>query len=49
VGTAAYRISIGSLALIVTLGLFFLLRVPDVRPGPNVEKFAPEPVSGPVL
>jgi UMF1 family MFS transporter len=49
VGTAAYRISIGSLALIVTLGLFFLLRVPDIRPGPNVEKFAPEPVSGPVL
>ena len=49
VGTAAYRISIGSLALIVTLGLFFLLRVPDVRPGPNVEKFAPKPVSGPVL
>jgi hypothetical protein len=49
VGTAAYRISIGSLALIVALGLYFLLRVPDVRPESNVEGFAPEPVSGPVL
>ena len=49
VGTAAYRISIGSLALIMALGLFFLLRVPDVRPDPNVEEVAPEPVTGPVL
>ncbi len=41
-GTGAYRISIGSLALVMALGLFFLLRVPDVRPEPNVEEFAPE-------
>lgn len=32
-GAFAYRISIASLALIMVLGIFFLLRVPDVRPG----------------
>ncbi len=37
-GTAAYRIAIGSLALVMVLGLFFLLRVPDARPEPNVEE-----------
>ena len=37
-GTAAYRIAIGSLALVMGLGLFFLLRVPDPQPEPNVEK-----------
>ena len=37
-GTAAYRIAIGSLALVMVLGLFFLLRVPDARPDPNVEE-----------
>jgi hypothetical protein len=31
-GVAAYRISIGSLLLIMALGIFFLLRVPDARP-----------------
>lgn len=31
-GAFAYRISIGSLAFIMLLGIFFLLRVPDVRP-----------------
>ncbi len=31
-GALAYRISIASLALIMVLGIFFLLRVPDVRP-----------------
>lgn len=36
-GTIAYRIAIGSLALVMSVGLFFLLRVPDVRPDPNVE------------
>ncbi|CAA9468596.1 MAG: Uncharacterized MFS-type transporter [uncultured Rubrobacteraceae bacterium] len=36
-GTIAYRIAIGSLALIMALGLFFLLRVPDARPDPNTE------------
>lgn len=49
VGTAAYRISIGSLALIIARGLFFLLRVPDVRPGPSVGEAVLEPVTGPVL
>lgn len=44
-GTAAYRISIGSLAVIMALGLFFLLRVPDVRPTPNVEKPSPKPAA----
>lgn len=36
-GTAAYRIAIGSLVFVMALGLFFLLRVPDARPDPNVE------------
>jgi UMF1 family MFS transporter len=45
-GTAAYRIAIGSLALIIALGLFFLLRVPDARPDPNVDEFAPESAAG---
>ena len=37
-GTAAYRIAISSLALVMALGLFFLLRVSDVRPEPSVEE-----------
>ena len=41
-GTLNYRIAIGTLALIVALGLFLLLRVPDVRPDPNVDEFAAE-------
>ena len=41
-GGVAYRIAIGSLALVMALGLFLLLRVPDVRPDPKVEEFAPE-------
>lgn len=41
IGTFSYRIAIGSLVLIMALGIFFLLRVPDVRPGSKVEKFAP--------
>ena len=45
-GTAAYRIAVGSLALIVALGLFLLLRVPDVRPDPNLDEFASEGVAG---
>jgi len=32
-----YRVSIGSLAIIMALGLFFLLRVPDVRPVSTVD------------
>jgi UMF1 family MFS transporter len=42
IGTVAYRIAMGSLALIIVLGLVLLLRVPDVRPDPNVDEFAPE-------
>jgi UMF1 family MFS transporter len=41
-GAGAYRISIGSLALIMALGIFFLLRVPDARPDPTVEELAPD-------
>ena len=41
-GAYGYRISIGSLAIIMALGLFFLLRVPDARPEPNVDEFTPE-------
>jgi UMF1 family MFS transporter len=41
-GALGYRISIGSLAVIMAAGLFFLLRVPDARPEPNVDEFAPE-------
>jgi UMF1 family MFS transporter len=41
-GGAAYRISIGSLAVIMALGIFFLLRVPDARPDPTVEEYATE-------
>src|ERR687898_1255304 len=44
-GAYGYRISIGSLAVIMALGLFFLLRVPDARPQPHVDEFAPETVS----
>ena len=32
-GAGAYRVSIGALAVIMAGGIFFLLRVPDVRPG----------------
>lgn len=38
IGSAAYRIAVGSLALVMALGLFFLLRVPDARPKPGVEE-----------
>ena len=39
---SGYRISIGSLAVIMAAGLFFLSGVPDARPGPNVDEFTPE-------
>lgn len=45
-GTGAYRIAMGSLAVIVALGLLLLLRVPDVRPDPNVGEFADEEAAG---
>ena len=38
----AYRISIGSLAVVMLAGIFFLIRVPDRRPDPNVDEYAPE-------
>ena len=45
-GTVSYRIAIGSLALILALGLFFLLRVPDVRYEETVDEFSPEGAPG---
>ncbi len=44
-GTVSYRIAIGSLALILAVGLFLLLRVPDVRYEEKVEEFSPEDAS----
>jgi MFS transporter, UMF1 family len=41
-GPFGYRISIGSLALVMAGGLFFLLRVPDARPEGTVEQYAPD-------
>jgi UMF1 family MFS transporter len=41
-GTVSYRIAIGSLALILGLGLFLLLRVPDARYEETVEEFSPK-------
>ena len=41
-GAVSYRVAIGSLALILLLGLFLLLRVPDARPDEKVDEFAPE-------
>lgn len=35
-GAAAYRVSIGTLAVIMAGGIYFLLRVPDARPGTSV-------------
>ena len=43
----AYRISIGSLAGIMALGIFFLIRVPDVRPGPTVDEYKPRTLDSP--
>lgn len=39
-GSTAYRLAIASLAVIVGLGLVFLLRVPDARPEPIVREFS---------
>jgi UMF1 family MFS transporter len=44
-GAIAYRISIGSLALLMALGIFFLSRVPDARPTRTVGEYAP-PLGG---
>jgi MFS transporter, UMF1 family len=45
-GATAYRISIGSLAVIMALGFFFLARVPDARPDRTVDEFASEALGG---
>jgi UMF1 family MFS transporter len=45
-GATAYRISIGSLAVIMALGFFFLSRVPDARPDRTVDEFASEALGG---
>jgi MFS transporter, UMF1 family len=45
-GATAYRISIGSLVVIMALGVFFLSRVPDARPDRTVDEFAPEALAG---
>jgi MFS-type transporter involved in bile tolerance (Atg22 family) len=41
-GATAYRISVGSLSLIMLLRIFFLSRVPDARPERNVDEFVGE-------
>ena len=41
-GALAYRVSIASLAFIMIAGIYFLLRVPDVRPRPGVREYAAE-------
>jgi MFS transporter, UMF1 family len=40
-GAFGYRVSIGVLAVIMAAGLYFLLRVPDVRPERTVDAYAP--------
>jgi UMF1 family MFS transporter len=43
-GGAAYRVAVGSLVLIMALGILLLSRVPDARPERTVGEFTPEPV-----
>jgi UMF1 family MFS transporter len=45
-GNVSYRIAIGSLALILGLGLFLLLRVHDARYEETVSEFSPEDTLG---
>jgi hypothetical protein len=33
--------SLSALAVIMTLGIFFHLRIPDARPGKTVDEYAP--------
>ena len=44
-GAVGYRVAIGSLAVIMAAGIFFLLRVPDARPGeaPHLIRRPPGP------
>lgn len=44
-GAFSYRVAIGSLIPLIAIGLFLLLRVPDVRPDPNVDEFVAEGAS----
>ena len=39
--SVSYRVAIGSLIVILLLGMFFLTRVPDARPESTVEEYAP--------
>ncbi|MEW6637881.1 MAG: MFS transporter [Actinomycetota bacterium] len=41
-GPTAYRISVGSLVAVMAAGILLLLRVPDARPDPTVERYASE-------
>jgi MFS transporter, UMF1 family len=43
-GGTAYRAAVGSLVLIMALGIFLLSRVPDARPEGTVDEFAAEPL-----
>ncbi len=45
-GSLAYRISIGTLAVFMVAAIFFMARVPDIRPDPNVEEFADDIIAG---
>ena len=45
-GATAYRIPISSLVVIMALGVFFVSRVPDVRPDRTVDEFARESLAG---
>jgi UMF1 family MFS transporter len=45
-GSLAYRISIGTLAMVMVAAIFFMARVPDVRPDPNIEELADDIIMG---
>jgi MFS transporter, UMF1 family len=43
-GGIAYRVAVGSLVLIMALGILLLSRVPDARPEGTVDEFTAEPL-----
>jgi UMF1 family MFS transporter len=43
-GGMAYRVAVGSLVLIMALGILLLSRVPDARPEGTVDEFAAQPL-----
>ncbi|MDQ3506948.1 MAG: MFS transporter [Actinomycetota bacterium] len=45
-GTLAYRIAIGNLAVLMIFAIFFMSRVPDVRPDPETEAAADDIMAG---